>query len=162
MPHVPVLRNPTRAQAQAAHDIIARAINRQVTGRNARQRQQSRNEIIREIQTDPRQANVRRASSHYARALERRNAIVIARGSAPRQEDIAASLRRIAGQTARTPGVRPLSSRPVALNVAGTRAQHLQGLRDAAIGYGSKDAYRNNYRTGFRQGYDDGYRVSTR
>ena len=56
------------------------------------------------------------------------------------QEDIAAQLRRIAGQTTRTPGVRPLSSRPVALNVAGTRAQHLQGLRDAAIGYGSKDA----------------------
>jgi len=50
MPHVPVLQNPTRAQAQAAHDIIARAINRQVTGGNARQRQQSRNEIIREIQ----------------------------------------------------------------------------------------------------------------
>ena len=139
MPHVPVLKDPTRRQAQAAHDIIAGAINRQVTGRTGRERQQSRDQIIRDIQTDPRLKDVKRASSHYARALERRNAIVVARGSAPSQQDVLASLRRIAG--ARTPGVKPLSSRPVATPaLAGTRRQHLEGLRQAALSYGSKDA----------------------
>ena len=141
MPHVPILRNPTRQQAQAAHDLIAGAINRQVTGRTGAERQRSRDQIIREIQTDPRQRQIRAASSHYARALERRNSIVIARGSAPTQTDVAASLRRIAGQAARMPGVRPLSSQPVTTPaLAGTRAQHLEGLKQAAISYGSKDA----------------------
>jgi hypothetical protein len=141
MPHVPILQNPTRQQAQAAHDLISRAINRQVTGRTGTERQRSRDQIIREIQTDPRQRQIRTASSHYARALERRNSIVIARGSAPTQTDVAASLRRIAGQAARLPGVKPLSSRPVATpSLAGTRAQHLEGLKQAALSYGSKDA----------------------
>jgi hypothetical protein len=137
MPHVPVLQNPTRAQAQAAHDLIANAINRQVTGRTQAERVRSRNQIMRDVQTDPRLKALRDASSHYARALERRNAIVIAHGARPQQQDVAASLRRIAGQADRIQGVKPLSARPVQPSFTGGRAENLRALRGAAEAFGS-------------------------
>ena len=97
LPHVPVVRNPTPAQTEAARRIITRAITRAVgpQGTGA-QRLARRREVERDFLDDRRMAQ---AISHYGRAAERHAALGIARAhgvGGSKQQRIATGRRLLA------------------------------------------------------------------
>jgi hypothetical protein len=102
VPHIPIVRNPSHAQTIAAHQQIARAINR-----TAQQRHQPRAEVVRQVETDPRLAQFKRASYHYARAGERQLAQTVGRGAGgSRSQQIRAGRALIAANRLRNPAAR--------------------------------------------------------
>lgn len=110
LPHVPVIRNPTHEQTVAAHTVIAHAINRHVTGRTPREQQASRNDVIHQVQSDPRYRDFLRASQHYARVQEHSFADTVAQAAGvrgPRGQRIRAGRALIAQARRRNPGAHP-------------------------------------------------------
>lgn len=90
LPHVPVIRNPTHRQTQAAKTVINHAINQHVTGRTPAEKVRSRAQVVHEISTDPRYSDFLAASRHYAQADAQHSARLAGRQA-------------LRGQTATTP-----------------------------------------------------------
>jgi hypothetical protein len=80
VPHVPIIRNPTPKQTQAAKQAITVGIRRAVGPGTGAQRQASRASLEQELRTSPQGRALLRAASHYGRAEVRQREL--ARGVA--------------------------------------------------------------------------------